>query len=289
MNWILAIDYGTTNTSAAAKDRKGTHVLDLAGRRQYPSCVHVGERGEILTGTDAENVAVLFVDRFVATPKRRLSERTVVIGGTEVAVVDLVSATLRAVYQEAVRSRRLVADRRRAHASCPLEPRSDRCPARRGVRRRHARRDGHGRAGRRGAGVRRELRRPPGCAVRPVRSRRRHARRGDRRARRRRAAADRGSRRSRSPGRRGLRRCADATRARLGSATGRRGRSSAGAPSPRRAPRATRAATRVRSAKEALSTHESAYVVVPGVEQPLVVTPRRVRRVHPPACRRSGR
>ncbi|SNS69084.1 Hsp70 protein [Geodermatophilus pulveris] len=92
-----AIDFGTTYTSAAVRDAAGT-VTTIAfdsGHTRYPSGVLRQPGGSLLVATQAEAQAAMHPHAFEPTPKRLVGHETVVLGGEEMAVVDLVAAVLR--------------------------------------------------------------------------------------------------------------------------------------------------------------------------------------------------
>lgn len=99
--WSLAIDFGTSNTSAAVLHRDHVQAIRLESDSDLlPSCVLVID-GEIRVGRAALNQARLHPERFEASPKRRLAERTVRLGRDDVPTVDLVAAVLRRVQHHA--------------------------------------------------------------------------------------------------------------------------------------------------------------------------------------------
>jgi hypothetical protein len=99
----LAIDYGTVSTVAVVAWPDGRWLpLMFDGAVSLPSAVHVVSDGEPLTGQAAWRQAAIEPDRFVIAPLRAGSG-TVTVGGADVAVMDLVAATLRRVGAEAVR------------------------------------------------------------------------------------------------------------------------------------------------------------------------------------------
>ncbi len=102
--WVLAIDFGTTYTVAAAR-RSGRppEVIEIQGERRVPSVVLIDPSGQIVVGRAAESMAPTYPDRTLRTPKYRLGIPTaVVLGGRPYSIIDLVAALLGYVYQEAV-------------------------------------------------------------------------------------------------------------------------------------------------------------------------------------------
>ena len=105
MSWILAIDFGTSNTTAAFADGGGTpQVLEPEGSRYLPSVVVVDAGGNLLTGKVARQQASLYPERTERVPKRALvSGDTVVLGDRPFKAAELAGAVLRKVYDEALR------------------------------------------------------------------------------------------------------------------------------------------------------------------------------------------
>ena len=79
--WALAVDYGTTNTVAAAGGASGVRTLTFEGQPTLPSAVllHDGAPGSGESwpvGHRAVNMAQLQIERFEGTPKRCISTGT---------------------------------------------------------------------------------------------------------------------------------------------------------------------------------------------------------------------
>ncbi len=104
--WVLAIDFGTSNTVSAARRTGGrAEMLEIDGERRTPSIVFVAADGQLSVGRAAEALANTAPNRLVRAPKSRLGDPTPsVIGGRPWAAVDLVAAILAHVYAEAVRA-----------------------------------------------------------------------------------------------------------------------------------------------------------------------------------------
>lgn len=101
--WRLAIDFGTSNSAAAVVGSGDVSVLRLGARSDaIPSCVAV-YNGEILTGDAALQIAGIYPAAFEPTPKRRLGEEAIVLGGTICDPVDLIAAMLRFIVGQAAR------------------------------------------------------------------------------------------------------------------------------------------------------------------------------------------
>ena len=108
-SWVLAIDFGTTNTVAAVGDATGVRTLNIDGRTIMPSAVllkegMLGQRECWLVGEQAMNQANTRLRWFERTPKYRIGDEFLLLGDRRVPVVDAVAAVLRAVVNEAARN-----------------------------------------------------------------------------------------------------------------------------------------------------------------------------------------
>jgi hypothetical protein len=109
-DWVLAIDFGTSFSSAAIRSDGRAVLVRMPSpegpRDVMPSAVFQPEGGELVVGWVAENQAVLAPDRFEPTPKRRLGvDEHLVLGGEPVPVAAAVAGVLGRVFAEARRSR----------------------------------------------------------------------------------------------------------------------------------------------------------------------------------------
>jgi actin-like ATPase involved in cell morphogenesis len=101
--WVLAIDFGTSFTSAAMVSDGRVEVLEIDGVRRLPSVV-LWLDDELVVGAAAESQRVLHPQAAERNPKRYLGVRkNLLLGGQPVPVVDAVGAVLHAVYDEALR------------------------------------------------------------------------------------------------------------------------------------------------------------------------------------------
>lgn len=101
----LGIDFGTSTTVAMLAGADGVaRPLLFDASPLLSSAVFAVPGGDLLTGADAERAAVAHPAAYEPNPKRRVDERTVLLGEREVTVVDLVAAVLRRVAAEAERS-----------------------------------------------------------------------------------------------------------------------------------------------------------------------------------------
>ncbi|MGA4692436.1 Hsp70 family protein [Rhodococcus sp. AB351] len=104
MSWVLAVDFGTSNTSAAHRigpDRVEslplTHTSNL-----MPSSVYVDHTGAITTGDVAINQAGVDPAGFVAYPKTHVAVGSVMVRGQDVPVAHTIASVLRTVYNQAL-------------------------------------------------------------------------------------------------------------------------------------------------------------------------------------------
>ncbi|WP_326603532.1 Hsp70 family protein [Rhodococcus sp. PD04] len=104
MEWVLAVDFGTSNTSAAHRtgpDRVEslplTHTSNL-----MPSSVYVDHTGAITTGDVAINQAGVDPAGFVAYPKTHVAVGSVMVRGQDVLVAHTIASVLRTVYNQAL-------------------------------------------------------------------------------------------------------------------------------------------------------------------------------------------
>lgn len=101
---VLGVDFGTSNTAAVVRwsDDQVTPVL-FDGMPQLPSAVALDASSRLLVGRDALYVVRTDPERVELYPKQRIDDSTVLLGGTEVAVEDLIGAVLGRVGAEAAR------------------------------------------------------------------------------------------------------------------------------------------------------------------------------------------
>jgi molecular chaperone DnaK len=103
--WVLAVDFGTTNTVAAIGDANGVRTLTIDGKTIMPSAVLMdagrGRTDKWLVGESAINMARRRMEWFESSPKRCIPDGSVFLGGRNVPVVEAVAAVLRVVVDEA--------------------------------------------------------------------------------------------------------------------------------------------------------------------------------------------
>jgi molecular chaperone DnaK len=97
----LGVDFGTSNTVAVARwpDGRARPIL-IDGSPLLPSAVYAEPDGQLIVGRDAVHSARLDPARFEPNPKRRIDDRTVLLGDREIPVIDLMSAVLARVAEE---------------------------------------------------------------------------------------------------------------------------------------------------------------------------------------------
>jgi WD40 repeat protein len=105
VSWVLAIDFGTWNTTAAYM-AEGTAPLTLTvdGLPSVPSVVVADPDGHLVVGKTARNQAYLYPQRAERAPKRALAAGgDVVLGDSAFKPAELAGAVLRKMYDEAIR------------------------------------------------------------------------------------------------------------------------------------------------------------------------------------------
>lgn len=103
----LAVDFGSSNTAAAYRDAEGgSHKIQLSSEGfLMPSAVFVHDGG-VLVGRTAVQAAMTKPDAFEASPKRRLADGDIVLGGEAVPVTRLIAAVLTDVLERSKRAMR---------------------------------------------------------------------------------------------------------------------------------------------------------------------------------------
>ena len=104
-NWLLSIDYGTSNTAAAQTAVRGGDIeaVPLSHRGNLmPSAVFVESAQSILVGDVARDRATTNPAAYVPAPKRLVGQPTALVAGIELPVSALVAAVLRSVVERAV-------------------------------------------------------------------------------------------------------------------------------------------------------------------------------------------
>jgi hypothetical protein len=99
----LAIDLGTSHTVAVVRREAEPRPLLFDGSPVLPSSIF-SEPPRLHVGRDAERMALIDPSRFEPHPKRRVDEGSVLLGNTEVTVVDMFVALLRRVVAEAAQT-----------------------------------------------------------------------------------------------------------------------------------------------------------------------------------------
>lgn len=103
-DWVLAIDFGTTNTVAAATDVRGTNTLMVDGKQVTPSAVFLNpDRKSWSVGDTAIRIAKRRLEWFEPNPKRGVPDSMLFLGGQNVPVGEAITAVLRPIVDEASR------------------------------------------------------------------------------------------------------------------------------------------------------------------------------------------
>jgi len=106
VSWVLAIDFGTSNTTAAhAADGAAPVVLTVDGLPSIPSLVAADPDGHLVVGRAARNQAYLHRERAERAPKRALAAGgEVILGQRAYKAAEVAAAVLRKAHDEALRS-----------------------------------------------------------------------------------------------------------------------------------------------------------------------------------------
>ncbi|GAB3834857.1 Hsp70 family protein [Dactylosporangium cerinum] len=99
----LSVDYGSSNTVAVIVDKSGSRQVLFDGSPLLPSAVFAERDGTLSVGRDAVRRARLDPARYEPSAKRRVDEQVLLLGDREVPVRDLIAATLSRVAAEATR------------------------------------------------------------------------------------------------------------------------------------------------------------------------------------------
>ncbi|MFZ0717451.1 Hsp70 family protein, partial [Mycobacterium sp.] len=100
---VLAIDFGTTATAAAVSKNGGeSRSVMLADGSATLSSSVFAQGEQFVVGSAADNLANWALDAYEPTPKRRVGEPRVLLGGYEFAPSELIAAVLASILEEAV-------------------------------------------------------------------------------------------------------------------------------------------------------------------------------------------
>lgn len=105
-SWVLAVDFGTSNTAAAHTGVRGHDIeaVPLSHRGNVmPSAVFVESDRSILVGDVARDRAQTNPAAYVPAPKRLVGQPTTRVAGIEVPVPTLIAAVLHSVIDRATR------------------------------------------------------------------------------------------------------------------------------------------------------------------------------------------
>lgn len=101
-DWVLAIDFGTTNTVAAVTDARCTNALMVDGKQVTPSAVFLNpDRKSWSVGETAIRSARRRLEWFEPNPKRSVPDGVLFLGGQNIPVGEAIAAVLRPIVQEA--------------------------------------------------------------------------------------------------------------------------------------------------------------------------------------------
>jgi len=99
---ILSIDFGTSNTAAAYRDRQGAvHEVRLTTAGTLMPSAVLYSAGKVLVGRTALQAAFTAPEAFEPTPKRRLADREILLAGAMVNVTELAAAVFAEVLARA--------------------------------------------------------------------------------------------------------------------------------------------------------------------------------------------
>lgn len=99
----LGVDLGTSHTVALIRDGDTVTPLLFDGSPLLPSAVYVDPDGQLHTGRDAIHWARIEPARFEPNPKRRVDDQTLLLGETELQMPKVLGAVLERVRHECVR------------------------------------------------------------------------------------------------------------------------------------------------------------------------------------------
>jgi actin-like ATPase involved in cell morphogenesis len=100
--WVLAIDFGTTNTVAAVKDARGTSTLMVDGRPVTPSAVFLHPNTRTWSvGETAIRQTRRRLEWFEPNPKRSVPDGVLFLGGQTIPVGEAITAVFRPIIEEA--------------------------------------------------------------------------------------------------------------------------------------------------------------------------------------------
>jgi len=104
-DWVLAVDFGTTNTVAATADETGVHIVTIDGKPVMPSGVFLNDIGKggrytWIVGNTAMRFARRRLDRYEPRPKKCIADGTLFLAGELVPVTEAIAAVFRLVVTE---------------------------------------------------------------------------------------------------------------------------------------------------------------------------------------------
>jgi len=100
--WVLAVDFGVTNTVAAVRDEQSIEVLVVDGRPVMPSAVLLHPDGNTWScGETAMRMSRTRLEWFEPNPKLWIPAGMIFLGGRDIPVGQAITALLRPICQQA--------------------------------------------------------------------------------------------------------------------------------------------------------------------------------------------
>src|ERR1700744_5686684 len=103
--WLVALDFGTTATAVAvgaAAGGRGRALVLGDGSSTVPSSVFAESDGRVVGGVEADNEAELRLDAYEPTPKRRVGDGQIRLGGRDFSVAEVIGAGMGPVFGDAM-------------------------------------------------------------------------------------------------------------------------------------------------------------------------------------------
>jgi len=102
--WTLAIDLGETRAVGAMRTDAGTSLVAVDGDTSMPAGVYLDPAVGLLVGAEAAARAAATPVFFEPSPRRRLQDETVSLGGFDLPAPELAAAVLERIHDEACRA-----------------------------------------------------------------------------------------------------------------------------------------------------------------------------------------
>jgi molecular chaperone DnaK (HSP70) len=103
--WTLAIDLGETRAVGAMRTEDGTELVTVDGATSMSAGVYLDPAVGLLVGAEAAARAAATPGSFEPSPRRRLQDETVSLGGFDLPASELAAAVLERIHDEACRVR----------------------------------------------------------------------------------------------------------------------------------------------------------------------------------------